>query len=128
MDSKCYVNAAEKDGGTKHTWASVAGNTVATWPPKASSRQLESEGGRELQATTSDSPSLYDEQALIKCYNNLVLQKQGESDPLEGVPRGWFELYYACNCQGKARCDVPVNFLNFADGTEDVFNRNAPAG
>lgn len=29
---------------------------------------------------------------------------------------------------GKASCDVPVNFLNFADGNEDVFNKKSPTG
>lgn len=67
------------------------------------------------------------------CYNDLVKRKQGDDDddddedPTKGLPQGWFALYYACNCLGKASCDVPVNFLNFADGNEDVFNKQSNA-
>lgn len=128
FDPECFVDAADKDK-TKSTWASIEEDTKP-WPPGTASTTNKTR--RNLQVTTaageeaSEGPiSLYDEQALTTCYNDLVKRNQGQPEPTKGLPQGWFELYYVCNCLGKASCDVPVNFLNFADGTEDVFNQKA---
>jgi len=139
FDSTCFVDAADEDK-TKDTWASVE-EGARPWPPGTAATTR-----RNLETTTAagektpKGPSgLYDEQALTVCYNDLVkrnfklsqerIRDDGKQlDPTKGLPRGWFELYYACNCLGKASCDVPVNFLNLADGTEDVFQTQRGTG